>query len=352
MDTAFKKVEKMSELVDIPQSLWSHRLFKDAVSVPSISDTDLAMAICEKKIRLIRNMPSASDESAGSLIAGYSKIIENMVKLIEQAPPPAYGYASLVLRRIRQSIILLKKSFSKEAYEGIVRNLERSLADYGLPPPARERQAAEAIDELEKLYLNFVDRTSRRYPFLARKYWKQIYRVATASLAYNETSDTVRLRPIFKWMIEKMEQHSVKGASYVDVGCAIGAGALNTILAAEAFRKAGLCQIIHGTDVVEPERKMVLEFWRRHRIFLYSANPVWRPLPRQYHIILLANVHRHLTASAQKMLMQHLAQTLYEGGLLFINWRFDKENSPTVCIKKQNASLIIDDEKNTTGLTS
>ncbi len=342
----------MSETIFIPEELWKHKLFKNPIPVPSFDQTDLAIAICEKKLRLIKNMPSSSDSTASSLIEGYSKVIENTVKLIEQpSSKNLLHFHHLLLQRVRQSIIMVRTSFSPEIYNGIIRNFQRTLIEFNIQPFGKAQTAEEASDELEKIYLQLVDRIARSHATLAKKYWKHVYKIAENSLQFNETSDTIRLRPVFKWMIKKIEEHRIQNADYVDVGCSIKGGALNTILAAQIFRETGLCSVIHGTDVVKPERNMILDFWRKYKVFLYYAEPILHPLPHKYHIILLANVHRHLAFSAQKVLIQKKKKSLYENGILFINWRFDKENSPTLALKREKRSLSIDDEANTTGIT-
>ncbi len=46
----------MRKDIEVPSVLWQHSLFKDAVEAPSIAADDIAFSVCEKKIRLIKNM--------------------------------------------------------------------------------------------------------------------------------------------------------------------------------------------------------------------------------------------------------------------------------------------------------
>jgi len=196
---------------------------------------------------------------------------------------------------------------------------------------------------LEVLLLDNVLASSRHF---GRRYLKKVYRAVDRGLTFNSTTDLTRLKPVLAWMARLMTEQGRRGCSYVDVGCAMAGGAPGVRLAAEMLRAGGLCEDLHGVDVIPPDRLMARQVAREERILLYGSDLLRRPLPRRYDVILLANVHRHLTEPEQMLLLTHLFQSMENEGMLFVNWRFNDRSSPCLCLRREGEILTLVSEEN------
>ena len=252
-----------------------------------------------------------------------------------------------MLARVERVRTALDSSGSSASLDRLIDMLARSVPE-NLKPfvPSASADPEEIRDGLDRLCHFLLDMAMAQDGALGRRYLRRVYRAVDGALQFNCTTDDVRIRPVLEWIRERLTAAGRTGCAYADVGCAAAAGAPGTVLAAERLKTDGLCCSVHGTDVFPPRRDQARQLLRDHGILLYAANPVLRPLPRRYDVILLANVHRHLDADSQGRMLRHLGASLENGGRLFINWRFDDQTSPCVCLERMGDRLVLAAEKN------
>ncbi|MDD2237396.1 MAG: hypothetical protein PHG65_09355 [Kiritimatiellae bacterium] len=334
-------------LCRISETLWNHELFS---APPDYSEPlhGLTAEHVDTHLRRLRRMPSTGDDTPEKALAGLQKLYEHQRTLLLQAQAESLWLASAPKVVLWNQLRLLLEHLPANPNPSDVRLLDRltpllvkdQLIPRAFSPDAR---ISELLEQLATAELILLDRLARTTLKLRRPYLKQLYRIMADALDYNTTADTIRIEPVLAWIKTILPQNS--SAAYADVGCSVATGAKNTILAARVLRPE-YCGPLHGIDIVSPSPALQSAMLREHRILLYQANTLLHPLPRRYHIILLANVHRHLTRSDQQQLLTHLACSLTEGGHLFINWRFDQRRSPCLFLQRRNQRLELITEHN------
>lgn len=338
--------QEMSGVIRLPPELWEHALFRQP-SHYQPATIPLAAARMDHRIRMLRKMPSSSDESAGAVLEGVGRVNQWSREWVNMlATEPAARLRDL-LTKIERVCVSVRTGVSPEFTRhmlssigsAVPENLKRYL-------PEDEMLPEKVIDRLQTLSFLLLDYFLSHDATLGKRYLKRVYCAVDRSLQFNATTDGVRIKPVLGWIRQLLVQEKRKGCSYVDVGCAMVNGAPGPLLAAELLRPGGVCARIHGTDIVPPAREQAVEMRMKKRVLLYGSNIVERPLPRRYDVVLLANVHRHLDRLSQEKMLTHLGMSMNESGLLFVNWRFDARNSPCLCLRKNGAQLALAGEKN------
>ena len=328
----------------LPDELWDHELFRDSATFREPS-TPLLTEQLDIRLRKLRLLPSSSDETPAMLLHGMHQLYQHARKWITELRGQPSSETNLLgrLDRIQNMLTApISDELLQRSLVGVIPLLPNELRSFA-PPIHSTRQ--ETADRLTLIAMLLVERMIGRDPSCRRRYLKQVYKTLDQSLATNSTTDTVRLRPVLQWIRERLIQQRQAGCAYVDVGCAIAAGAPGVVEAAMMLRDHGPCSAIHGVDIVGPSRKLALER-ARQGILLYAGEPLRRPLPRKYDVILLANVHRHLTVELQARLFRHLGESLREYGMLFVNWRFSATHSPCVSLERRRGRLWLEAERN------
>ncbi len=323
----------------IPENLWSHQLFQNSAEFQPPA-TPLTIARIEERLRRIRRMPSASDLAVSKIYTGIQDLAVWATNLLENLPanPTLEKYHTLQTR-IQQILTLTPDDPRRPTLLRALKRLAPTVCMDFLPLPDSEPAAFnEALRFCEFLAL---DHYLSILPAIQRRYLRRVYRIAEAALQYNTTTDAPRMLPVLAWVQHLLKSDNARGLSYVDVGCAFNGGAPALPIAARILRADNLCRLIHGTDITPPPLTLQSDLWREQRIGIYQTDPLARPLPRCYDIIMLANVHRHLTRDMQQDLLTHLAASLNNNGRLFVTWRFDRQNNPCICLTLQNSRLVI-----------
>jgi len=339
-------LEMQSVTMDVPSCVWQHPLFHDAAEYTPFSD-DLAIAWCDARLRRLRHMPSTADQSHVALLDAVQALYKKAIPWLDTLHDPSALQTKEILRHLERLTGPQSSNLSDVMYLRAVTRLADTLPpkiQAIIPQGSVEREDLRATLRLITILL--VDQFFRENPVWKKRYLKAAYCYADAALQYNSTTDLTRIRPVLSWIRTLLIEQGRTGCSYIDVGCAVAGGAVTTIMANEILRPGDVVDDIQGTDIVVPSRDLVEEMLRVHRIKLYSSNPVLRPLPISYDIILLSNVHRHLTRTDQEQLLLHLGMSLKENGLLFINWRFNDQESPCLCLQKTGHQLYLVAEHN------
>jgi len=327
----------------LPDGLWEHPLFQSG-SVFSEPATPLPVDQCDARLRRLRNMPSTADESRARIVEGAARLYEWGAQVLRQGPA---SDERELLERVGRLARGMVTGISRPLADRMLNQLalQMPLPLLAFLPSAADPQPEKAA-ALKTIEVLLLDRLLSANPQWRRRYLKRIYRVVDAGLTYNSTTDVTRVIPPLRWIRELLEREHTAGCAYVDVGCAVAAGAPAVAAAAQILRPGGLCSEIHGVDVVPPSRELARRMLRACGAALYGADPVRRPLPREYDVALLANVHRHLNRELQEKLLSNLGLSLTPGGLLIVNWRFDQDSSPALCLRRVGARLVIVGERN------
>ena len=336
----------MNDRPSIPEGLWNKPLFANAADFRAPRDA-LAVEEVDARLRRIRGMPSTADGTQAKAFEGLADVrcvAERWLAGQGRFQPADCMPLPLSFQKARR--IALAGYPRGESMDFLVGAIDR------IPVAWRESVSLDNLSEDQAIaLLDYVasvdmDRYMRASPTLRKRYLKRIYRVADQALMFNTTTDLPRLAPVLAWIRHLLTLGKKRGCSYVDVGCAMSEGAPGLLLAAKALRFEGLCTDLHGTDVVRPAATFARDMLRNHRILVYASQPVLRPLPRAYDVILLANVIRHLTSELQQKLVSNLAASLTDGGMIFINWRFDARHNPCLCLKRRADRMLLHAEGN------
>ncbi len=332
--------------MQLPDNLWEHRLFEG--SARHVAPTsNLAVARCDARLRKLRHMPSTGDGTPDALSKGMVALFRTARRWIDGARGSEAEHLRTTLRyieRVGESCSdATRADLWRRRIERIGPQIPVNLRDY---LPDRTTPAADARVALQLLSLLLVDEWLAADGSLGRKYAKHAYRLADRALAYNSTTDPARLHPVLVWILSVLLAEGRRGCSFLDVGCGMAGGAPGTVLAAGILRRDGVCDTVHGMDVVAPERAFAVEMVRRRKVYLYASDPVRRVPTAKYDVILLANVHRHLDAEAQTTLLEYLGDALHPRGKLFVNWRFDASYSPCLCLGRDGGRLLVEGERN------
>jgi hypothetical protein len=337
---------KTLKSVELPAALWQHALFQDSAEYPDAA-LPLTAARIDSRLRRIYHRPSTGDDTADQAVSALDTIYENARKT--QLPHCPELQVQIQRWRLLQRLI---ESFSSgNAGRMELRMLDRLCAELVADgtidaPPDPNIRIGDLIELLQRTELLLLDRIASTHPATQKSYIRRVYKAVEQAHAFNSTADTVRIEPVIRWIQHVLPPTpSVSARAYIDVGCSMNTGARNTLLAAQLLRPQW-CDQIHGTDIVPPAPELKCTMLKQHRILLYHANPIQHPLPRRYDVILLANVHRHLTRADQESMLQNLGLSLRPNGLLFINWRFDQRRSPCLMLQRQPDCLLLQDEKN------
>ncbi len=327
---------------ELPESLWENPLFTSSAFF-NMPNPWFTASRLDYRIRQLRNMPSCSDDSVETALAGVEHVMSLGRKWIDESQAATAPMCREHLRRAEQ---LLRRIDSN----AISCNLASRMGEHIISEiaaftqiqrrPEAEEQACDLQSRLKTAISCLMDYAMLSDSSLKPRYLKRLYRTLDSALEYNATSDEYRNRNVFLWLRQILETGNKRQLSYVDVGCSIKTGARNTILASEFLRPDNLCREIHGTDIVTPPEILVKWMFHKHRIHLYQADPVRHPLSRNYDAILLANVHRHLDSNRQHQLLRNLCASLTEDGLLVINWHFDAANSPCLYLQRHGNTVI------------
>jgi hypothetical protein len=343
---------------EVAPNLWAilqrHPLFEESARYSPVS-SPLAVEKCDRHLRRIRHMPSTADATPQRILNEMSRIYGMGRKWLEeggvQSPKSKVQSAveglGVVMQRIERLRHMARTGVSDQMRDRALASLADfvpvSLREY---IPAAGLMAFELIQGLELLELLLLDEALTQAPDLAKRYLKRVYRAVDQGLNFNSTTEQTRLKPVLAWIVQVLKEQERSDCSYVDVGCAVAGGAPGVLLASDVLRAAGQCTTIHGMDIVAPDRELAQRFAREKHVLLYASDPLHRPLPRRYDVILLANVHRHLTRPEQMSMLTNLFQSLENRGLLFVNWRFNDRLSPCVCLKKESDNLALIAEAN------
>lgn len=329
----------------IPEGLWRKPLFANA-AVFRTPGVELAAEEIDARLRRIRGMPSTADGTQAKTMEGLAAITCVAERWLSMKRPECRD-SMPVPHDFLEARRLVAAGYPRTETIGFLTG-----ASARIPAAWRESVSRDDLsDDQVAALLDYVasvdlDRYMRASPLFRKQYLKRIYRVADHALMFNTTTDLRRLAPVLAWIRHLLVLEKKSGCSYVDVGCAMSEGAPALLLAAKALRLDGICRELHGTDVVRPDPAFARDMLGKHRILVYASQPVIRPLPRAYDVILLANVIRHLSPDLQKNLVSNLAASLRENGMLFINWRFDAKNNQCLCLKRKEARMLLHSEGN------
>lgn len=328
-----------------PEELREHDLFRDSATFRKPM-TPLLAERMDVRMRILRNQPSSGDSTSSSILQGMSRLHDQARKWIEHARNGNRSLEADLLPRLDRLQHMLTSPLSgamlDRSLKGAIALLPADLRVYA-PQPGMTRQ--EMGDRLGLISILLLEKCLRQNRSLYRRYVKRLYATMDSALAYNATTDIVRLWPVLQWIRELLTGQRRSGCAYADVGCATAEGAPGILEAVDLLRVGGPCSQIHGIDVVAPSHQLAVDMARRG-ILLYTGDPINHPLPRRYDVILLANVHRHLTRDLQARMIQHLCGSLNEYGWLFINWRFSDTRSPCLCLEKRRGRLWAAAERN------
>ena len=285
----------MSEgVVQISPELWEHPLFAGAAFFVE-STVPLLAARMDARIRRIRNMPSASDDSEEAARFGVDRVCGMALQWLDDKPCRELEPCRELLQRIRQIRNVLNTGIAPDLLKRMVTMLARRLPpELVLYFPTGAEEPDVLRKSLDLLSLLLLDHGLSHDGAIGRRYLKRLYRAIDDALHFNATTDDIRAGPVLRWVRERLEAEQRTNCSYVDVGCAMVQGAPATILASRLLRPGRVCTRIHGVDIIPPSREFAIDMLREHRVCLYHAEPGRRPLPRDYDVILLSNVHRHL----------------------------------------------------------
>jgi hypothetical protein len=298
------------------------------------------------QIRKIKRMPSCADQSNHAALSKVDEVMQLGRQWIARSPHPLSAQCRHYLKRSEQLTTSLNgESLSDTLKTKMVERVTDEIAAF-THIPIQAPTHATASSRLDEAILCLLDFTLRTDPLIRQRYMKHLYCAIDSSLTFNATSDEHRNLNVLNWLRLLLLTENRRNLAYADVGCSVMTGARNTVLAARILRPDSLCDAIHGTDIVSAPSGLATRLVNEHRILLYLADPVVRPLPRRYDAILLANVHRHLDSDLQKRLLENLGESLCENGLLLINWRFDEQTSPCICLQRVARQLIVKAEKN------
>lgn len=331
----------------VPDELLRQPLFDDCAQFtpPAVP---LAPAVIESRLRRIRNMPSSGDNTPAAILESLSDISDWLDKLlITSRLQHANSPEAIALRTLDRLKKTLAAGLKKERHQQLIDQAMAQLpAEYRNFMPEGDMSLNERIQNIAFIMLLLKDRMARESSVVAKPYLKRLYKIIDASLGFNVTTDVERLKPVLRWIKSTLETGGVKGCVYLDIGCAVPAGAPGVKYAAEVLRASGLCSEIHGVDVVRPSKTFTERMLRERKIFIYQCNLTRKPAPRKYDVALLANVHRHLDRRLQICLLENIAESMNASGRLFINWRFDDKNSPGVCLKLNDGVFKIENQCN------
>lgn len=331
-----------SDSPELPQSLWDHPLFAKSAFFTTPSPWFSASTL-DYRIRKLRNMPSSSDESVDAALAGVEHVLFLTRQWLEKSAAPSSVTCRTHLKRAETIRKILQSNTVSRDMAG--RMAQRVIQDIAGVTHVQALVTNREFDKgpdtrLDAAISCLLDFAMLSDPALKPRYLKRLHRAIDAALEYNATSGGDRNRNVILWLRLMLEAEKRRGLSYVDVGCSVKTGATDTILAADILRPGGLCLEVHGTDIVPPQAGLVDRMFNRHRIRLYQADPVLRPLHRRYDAIMLANVHRHLDSELQRRLIGNLACSLEENGRLIVNWRFDAARSPCMCLQRHGRIVV------------
>ena len=337
----------MNEQLQIPRTLWEHPLFAASAAF-KMENPWFTASRMDYQIRKIKRMPSCADQSNNAALAGVDHIMQLGRQWISRSPHPISSQCRHYLKRADQLASSLSGESLSEALKikMVTRISGEIMAFTQVHALANQDPGAAPEARLDEAILCLLDFTLHADPLLHPRYHKHLYRAIDNSLTFNATSDEHRNLNVLNWLRALLLTEPPRHLAYVDVGCSVLTGALNTLLASRILRPDAVCDVIHGTDIVPPPTGLASRMLNQHRIQLYLSDPVTRPLPRRYDAILLANVHRHLDHELQTKLLANLGESLNDQGLLMINWRFDDQNSPCVCLQRTGRELVIKAEKN------
>ncbi len=306
---------------------------------------ELVVAGIDARVRRMRNMPSCSDGSMAAVFAGMRAVQQAGTAWLEAAPPE--GDCRGMLARIQRACQAISAGISEESARRMIRHIARDIPpQFLLSLPMAGLSKEDTLHSLITLSSMLFEHSVSKDVRLRKRYLKRLYRVVDDALQFNSTTDTVRVRGVLNWIRDILEREGRTGCLYADIGCAMATGAPGVFLAERVLCRGGLCRRVHGVDVVAPAREFAREALSLHRIYLYVADPVRRPLTTRYDAILLANVHRHLDRRLQERMLENLGQSLADQGMLFVNWRFDDSRSPCLCLKRFGEEVRIVAENN------
>lgn len=340
---------RLKPICVLSDSLWNHRLFESPPSYPE-PRRQVAAEWVDAGVRRNRCMPSTGDTAADRALPLLKKLYEaerqTLLQIQSGAPWFAANPAVVLWNQVHLLIERLQGAPGPREARTLDRLMPALIRQGALPsPPSADTRISELVLMLHAAELRLQEGIVRTVSDLHRRHLRRTYRILNDALSYNATSDTLRIEPVLAWIKTLLPRSTDPSTAYADVGCSFSTGAQNTLVASQCLRP-DCVRTIHGTDILPPEAPLRRDMLRRHHVSLYQADPVHHPLPRIYSVILLANVHRHLTRDDQKRLFAHLGSSLAEGGFLFINWRFDAHQSPCLCLQRQHDRLEITAEHN------
>lgn len=331
----------------IPDKLWDTPLFSGSAEFIPPS-APLAIAETESRLRRIKNMPSTGDATPQAIFKGMNEtsawmdkhLMENLLR--NNNSPDAKGFRAV--ERAKKTLaagLQLDRhaAIAAKAFRQIPQDTQKFITQ-------NHGSLEETLHEISFALLLLKDKMAKESAFSRKRYLKKVYKILDTSMTFNSTTDIQRLKPVIAWIKSILEAGRQENLAYLDVGCAVSAGAPGVIYAASLLRQNMLCSEIHGVDVMPPDREFARDTLHKHRVFLYKCNMTITPAPRKYDAILLANMHRHLTREMQQHLLVNLAKSIKAAGRIFINWRFDDKTSPGICLKLVSGRLEIEAEKN------
>lgn len=331
------RMTKRSE-IQLPAVLWEHELF-DNPAVHQAPASSLCADVIDKWIRRIRHMPSTGDASAAEAL---ERLNDHYRQTLEQVMRHSSGSDEMCMliglicsvRQLNQS-----DAVRSDIVKGI--RLLGQLQKAGLVEKCGSMAINRSVvlHRMNDVLLMVMDRVVARDERMRRRYLSRIYRILEDALAFNGTANTTRLRPIWQAIADYWDGKKYC-MRYLDVGCSVETGAFTVVDAKQTFQRCGIEARVYGLDVVEPDKALQRRLLAEHRVSVYSAQTITGKPPGEYDVILLANVHRHLTREDQRAMFSHLGEALCEGGSLWINWRFDDLHSPCIRLDRKNDALI------------
>jgi len=331
----------------LPAELWDRGLFRGS-AIFAESPLPLQIAHIDAHWRRLHGMPSVSDESTQRLWHALFQLRNALEPWIQRLPPDdATRRWKTLSSRLQRVIRANAAGLSAQSITALLEGLAPLIPASGRPLLKQAAQNPGSQDaSLRQLELVCLETWLTQRPRDWQRYLNRLYRLVDGALTANTTTDSPRLVPLLTWIQHILTQRHIRRATYVDVGCSFAGQTPGLAVAVNMLRPTELCTTFHGTDIIAPPRQMQRQMLHNPGIFLYQANPVLRPLCHGYDVIVLANVHRHLTAELQRQLLTHLGASLREGGLLFINWKFDAQRNLCLCLIRQEQALLLGEEAN------
>ncbi len=330
-----------------PDRFWDHPVFHQPAHFPDGQFTISAQRI-DAAIRRAKNMPSTCDQAAPEALERLNRLYEQGRDWLRHDRHPTGRHGHQLLRRLARVRQVLSRDAADRMAQRMAQRCLRELDE--TPAVAAWRRGLpldlEPVTVLERAEVVLTDALLCAHPRFRRSYFKKIYVNLAQALQYNATADTGRVEPLLRWIRAILEQEPLRNADYADVGCSMATGARSTLSAVDILRPGRLVRRVHGIDVTPPDRTLAHALAREQHVLLYAADSVAHPLPRCYDVILLANVHRHLTPASQRAMLNNLARSLNRRGRLFVNWRFSATSSPCLYLRKQAGRMELVKERN------